>query len=341
MKALLLKAPYEFEIIEREKPIPQKGEALVRVLSAAICGSEIHGYRGKHFGRKPPAIMGHEVCGVVEALGEGAEGPAVGTRVVAIPQRTCRQCHWCRGGMPNLCSQRLMLGFTDWPGAYQDYFVIPADLLLPVSDSLSAQEATLVEPLAVSVHAIRRLGIKLGDSVLVVGSGAIGLTAILAAKAAGASRIIATDVSEYNLNLAKAMGATHIHDSRSGPVTDMAMALTDGLGPEHAVLAVAAPGLLDETIAAVRKRGGIAIVASYTSPVELFIQDTQFKEQAILGSVTYDAEDFRIAIELAETYQPLLSQLITHDFSLDEAAKAFELADKRLENQVRVVFSIR
>ena len=129
MKALLLKAPYELELIECEKPVPQKGEALVRVLSAAICGSEIHGYRGKHFGRKPPAIMGHEVCGVVEALGEDTEGPAVGTRVVAIPQRTCRTCHWCKAGMPNLCSQRLMLGFTKWPGAYEDYFVIPADLL--------------------------------------------------------------------------------------------------------------------------------------------------------------------------------------------------------------------
>ena len=340
MNALLLKAPYELEIIEREKPVPQTGEALVRVLSAAICGSEIHGYRGKHFGRKPPAIMGHEVCGIVEALGEGAKGPAIGTRVVAIPQRTCRTCYWCRAGMPNLCSQRLMLGFTDWPGAYEDYFVIPADLLLPIPDNLTPQQGTLIEPFAVSVHAIRRLGVKLGDSVVVIGSGAIGLLAILAAKAAGASKIIATDISEYNLKLAKKMGATHIHNSRSGPVTDFARSLTKGLGPDHAVLAVAAPGLLDETIATVRNRGGIAVVATYTSPLELFIQDTQFKEQAILGSVTYDSEDFRIAIELASSHQVRMASLVTHEFALEKAREAFELADKRLEDQVRVVFNL-
>ena len=340
MKALLLKAPYELELIECEKPVPQKGEALVRVLSAAICGSEVHGYRGKHFGRKPPAIMGHEVCGVVEALGEDTEGPAVGTRVVAIPQKTCGTCHWCKAGMPNLCSQRLMLGFTKWPGAYEDYFVIPANLLLPIPDSLTPQQGTLIEPFAVSVHAIRRLNVKLGDSVIVVGSGAIGLLAILAAKAAGASTIIATDISEYNLDMARRVGATHVHNSKSGPVTDFALSLTNGLGPDHAVLAVAAPGLLDETIATVRNRGGIAIVATYTSPLEIFIQDTQFKEQAILGSVTYDAEDFRIAIELASRYQEQIAPLVTHEFPLEKAKEAFELADKRLENQVRIVFNL-
>ena len=340
MKALLLKAPYELELVEREKPDPGKGEALVRVLSAAICGSEVHGYRGRQFGRKPPAVMGHEVCGVVEALGEGAEGPVPGTRVVAVPQRTCRQCHWCRAGMPNLCSRRLMLGFTDWPGAYAEYFVIPSDLLLPVSEALSPREATLVEPLAVSVHAIRRLHVKPGDSVIVFGSGAIGLLAVLAAKAAGAALVIATDINPFNLDLARSLGATHTHDSRSGPVTDMAATLTDGLGPDHAVLAVAAPGLLDESIATVRNRGGIAVVATYTSPLELVIQNTQFKEQAILGSVTYDTENFRIAVALAERHQARLSRLITHQFRLEQAEQAFELADKRLEDQVRIVFTL-
>lgn len=340
MKALLLKAPYQLEMIEQPIPTPGPGEALVKVYSAAICGSEVEAYRGKHFGRKAPVITGHEVCGVVAALGEGVASPAPGTRVVAIPQRSCGHCHWCRSGLPNLCPERLMLGFTAWPGAYQEYFVIPAGLLLPISDVLSHQEAALIEPLAVSVHAVRRLGMKPGESVLVVGSGAIGLFAIMAARAFGASEIIATDISEYNLSLAQALGASHIHNSRNGSLVAPARALTDGIGPHHAILATAVPRALDETIEAVRPRGTIVIVAMFSEPLSLFIQNTQFKEQNLTGSVTYTEEDFRDAIRIAEQNKDVMGKLVTHQFPLEEAEAAFELADKRKENQVRIVFNV-
>jgi len=340
MRALLLKDTHQFEIIEMDKPVPEKGQALVKVLSAAICGSEVHGYHGKHFGRKAPAVMGHETCGIVAALGPDTEGPAVGTRVVALPQWSCNECYWCRHGFPNRCNKRVMLGFTKWPGAYGEYFVIPARLLYPIADVYTDQQATLIEPFAVGLHGVRRSGVKMGDSVLVLGSGAIGLMTVLAAKCSGATTIIATDVLDYNLEQAKKVGATHTFNSRNGSVVELVNSLTNGMGVDHTLLAASAPGVMDEAIGATRRGGYIVDIASYTSAIPFNIEAMQLKEQALLGSVTYDEEDFRIAISLAESVHPLVAGLITHDFPIEKAAEAFELVDKRKENLVRVTFTM-
>ena len=110
MRALILEKPFSLAIRDLPRPTPGAGEALVRVLSAGICGSEIHAYHGKHAKRVPPAVMGHEVCGVVDGLGKGATGPAPGTRVVVLPQKACGACHWCRHGKPNLCDGKVKIG---------------------------------------------------------------------------------------------------------------------------------------------------------------------------------------------------------------------------------------
>jgi len=339
VKTFLLAEPYRFELMERAKPVPGPGEALVRVLSAGICGSEIHGYHGTHFGRKPPVIMGHEVCGVVESLGEGAQEPAVGTRVVAIPQRSCNVCRSCQEGHPNWCSERIMLGFTKWPGAYEEFFLITAQLLFPAPDRYTSQEATLLEPFACSVHAVRRADVRLGDSVLVLGTGVIGLLAVVAAKLAGATRIVATARSEYNLEHARRLGATAVWNTREGSVAEFVRQITDCRGVDHAILAVGSRDALRDAFASVRKGGNIVNVATFDTPPAFDIEAPQLMEQAVLGSVTYDEEDFRIVREVANELHPLISPLITHDFPAERIAEAFAFIEEHKEPRLRVTLT--
>ncbi len=340
MKALLLKDTHQFELIDMPVPEPGEGQALVRVLTTCICGSEVHGYHGKHFGRKAPAVMGHEVSGVVEKLGAGASSPAPGTRVAVMPQTSCGVCEWCRQGSPNLCPQRYMLGFTKWPGSFEEYFVIPATMLYPIADYVPDQVGALMEPLSVGLHAVRRAKIKQGDSVLVFGSGAIGIMTMLGAREMGAEVVIATDLYDFNLKAAKAVAATHTHNARSGSAAECALELTNGRGVDHVFLAADAPGMLEQAVAATRIHGNIIVIAMYDKSVPVPLQALKTKEQCLLGSVTFDATDFARSVELAHKHYAALNQLVTHTFTLEQAEEAFQVVDKHSEDQVRVAFKV-
>lgn len=340
MKAMLLKAPYEFELIEIPKPEPKAGEVRVKVLSTGICGSEMEAYYGRHTGRKAPVITGHEVCGVVDCLGEGVENLTVGTRVVAIPQQACGQCEWCLSGQHNMCENRLMLGFTNWPGSFAEYFVIPAELLLPIADNVTPQVGALMEPLAVAVHAVRRLGIKPGDSVAVYGSGAIGLMTILVARAAGAENVVAMDLFDFNLDMARRLGATHVHNTRMGSSVPLLREITGGRGIGNAIMACGAPHLVDEAVGALAGQGNIVLFAMFAEKVPLDLQRFKSRELRMVGSITYTEEDFAQAVALAEKYNDDLAQLVTHRFPLEKMPEAFAMAAARSEDMVRVIFDV-
>lgn len=338
MKALVLEKSCSFAVQDVPVPQPAKGEALVRVLSAGICGSEMHAYHGKHPKRTPPAVMGHEVCGIVEALGPETCGPAVGERVVVLPQKTCGVCRWCVEGKSNLCDSKVMLGETSWPGGYAQYFTTPADLLYAVPAHIGNDAATLIEPLAVAVHAVRVAGIGLGDKVAVLGAGAIGLMTMVAARAAGATLVLGSDVCDYNLARARDAGATHVCDARTSDVVAMAQALSNGYGMDHVLMAVDAPGLFTQAMAATRKQGRLTMIALFTEPATVNLQHPKSRELLIRGSLTFDPVDFRIAVELAGALTVDLDAFITHRFPLEQGNEAFGLVHRHDEDLVRVVF---
>ena len=351
MQALVLEDAYTFAPREMPKPVAGPGEALIRVLSAGVCGSELHAYHGKHPKRKPPAIMGHEVCGVVEALGPPAEPAtaeaqaapagrspvAPGDRVVVLPQKACGHCVWCLAHKPNLCDHKVMLGERTWPGGYAEYFTAPVNLLYPVPAHLGDDAATLIEPLAVAVHAVRSAGVVLGDSVTVLGAGAIGLMTMAAAKAAGAALVLGSDVCATNLDRAREAGATHICDARTEDVVAMATGLTAGLGTDHTFMAVDAPGLFTQAVNATRKQGRLTLIALFTDPATFNLQHPKAKELTMRGSLTFDPGDFAMAAELAGRLPMNLDAFITHRFPLTKGHEAFALAHARTEDMVRVV----
>lgn len=337
MRALVFEKPFSLMVRDLPKPAPASGEALVRVLSAGICGSEIHAYHGEHAKRVPPAIMGHEICGVVDSLAADATGPNPGTRVVVLPQKACGTCHWCSRGNPNLCDNKVMLGETTWAGGFAEYFTAPAHLLYPIDNDVPDDEATLVEPLSVAVHAVCRAGVGLADKVLVMGAGAIGLMSVLAARHAGARTILATDVFDYNLARAREVGATHCLNVRGSDLAKLAHELSDGLGFDAAFMAADAPNLFDDAVKSVRKQGSITLIAMFPQPRTVNLQAPKAMEHVIRGSLTYTPEDFRIALDILQMWRNQICALITHRFPLEDGARAFELADKRSEDLVRVV----
>ena len=301
MKAAVLEKPLAFAIKEIENPVPGPGEMLIRVASTGICGSELHAYHGQHPLRIPPVVLGHELSGRIAQIGPGVTGFDLGSRVTVLPQMTCGRCFYCRHGQPNLCDQRIMLGTRQWQGSFAEYLLAPESLVFTLPDGVSDNVGTLVEPLAVGIHAVRRAGVALGESVLVLGSGAIGLATIIAARAAGASRVIATDIQDYNLTKAQEVGATHTANARSEDVVGLARSLTGGLGVDRALVAVHGSAVLDQAIGATRKRGTIGLIAMFTQPVSFNLQSARVTEQSLVGCTTYDEMEFRAALSLAES----------------------------------------
>ncbi len=338
MKAVIFEDPFVLSMRDVKMPVPQSDEVLLRVLSAGICGSELHAYHGKHSGRMPPAVLGHEVTARVELSATGSTVPSAGTRVVVLPQRVCGECPFCKQGEPNLCENKVMLGTREWPGPYAEYFVAPASLLYSIPDAVTDDVGTLIEPLAVGIHAVKRSGMQLGDDVLVLGSGAIGLMTVIAAGAAGARLIIATDVRDFNLQKAREAGATHTIKPQAEDVADRVRSLTGGRGVDRAFVAVEAPDVIEQAVDSVRKRGSVTLIAMFTDLIPVNLQRAKAWEHEMIGSLTYDESDFKAALFLTQRKLSVLSGFITHRFDLEQVSPAFELADTRGEDVVRIVF---
>lgn len=194
-------------------PEPGQGEVQIKLASGGICGSDLHYYRHGGFGTvrlKEPMILGHEVSGYITQLGEGVEGLRIGQLVAISPSRPCGSCHYCQAGCHNHCMNMRFYGsampFPHIQGAFSEILVANASQYVP-TDGLSTAEAAMAEPLAVTLHATRRLGSLLGKRVLVTGCGPIGLLSILAARRAGAAEIVATDLADFPLKVAQQIGA--------------------------------------------------------------------------------------------------------------------------------------
>lgn len=214
MRALVCHAPQDLRLdVVPSDPLGRK-ELGVRVAFGGICGSDLHYFQHGGFGTvrlKEPMALGHEVSGVVDAVGADVKNFVVGQRIAISPSRPCGQCNFCLGGLPNHCSSMRFYGsampFPHIQGAFREYLVIDASQAHPIADSLSLSHAALAEPLSVGLHAIKRAGDVFGKHVLVTGCGPIGALLIAGLRRAGAARIVAVDLADLPLACAKEMGA--------------------------------------------------------------------------------------------------------------------------------------
>jgi L-iditol 2-dehydrogenase len=343
MKAAVLAALRRIEMRELPRPEPGPGECLLRVTSVGVCGSDVHYYVEGRIGDQVaefPHIVGHELAGVVEALGEGVSSPAVGTRVAVEPSVNCGSCEQCVSGRPNTCPNVAFYGTPPVQGAFCEYVRHPARLLFPVPDGLTDDDAAVLEPLGIAIHAVRRTRVDLGDSVAVLGSGPIGLLTLQCARAAGASRLFATDVRPYRLEHARRLGAEAVTSPEAVDVAGWLKELTGGRGVDCAFECAGEQSTFEECVRGVRVGGrvglvGIPRVDSISFPVHV----ARTKE---LGIVNVRRSRFTVeaGLAMARAGQVDLRSIVTHGFRLHEVAEALELVDRYGDGVVKAMVRV-
>lgn len=338
MKAAFLQDYYKIVIEEVPEPEPAPKEVKIRVVVTGICGSEIHAYRGTHPFRRPPSILGHEMAGDVVALGSEVRGFALGDRVTINPQKVCGVCEECRSGHQNRCPHKMMLGVQGWTGSFGEYIVCPEELVYRLPDHLSYEEGSMVEPLAVGVHAVGVSGLGAGSSALILGGGTIGLCTMAAALEAGAAKTIVTDAVDFNLKVARELGATATANVRTQEVGQVVAEATDGKGVDFAFVTVGLSSVVNHAIEAVKKSGQVILIA-------LFHEDIAIKdsfaivggERVIRGSQTYNPADVEKALDLIASGRVNAQKFITQRLPMSQVQYGFEIVDKKLEDCVKVV----
>ena len=342
MRAAVLTGPQQLEVQEAETPEPQPGYVLVRIHNCGVCGSDLHFYRGEF--PSPPAFrMGHETSGEIAKIGEGVTGLSVGQPVAIEPVEVCRACHYCTTGREQLCPDRKFLG-TMLPGAFADYISTPAYTAHPLPDNVDYEVGALVEPLAVSVHGLRTVHLQYGERVAVLGSGTIGLMAVVAARAMGASDVFATARYPHQAEMARALGASAVVDGGEDAVPALLEAL-GGRTPEVVVETVGGKAnTLQEAITVVQAGGRVSVLGIFSALSPINATVLALKEVSLVGGITYgrpgSRSDFEVAIDIAAHHAEELRKVITHRMPLANIGEAFATANDKTQRSVKVTVEV-
>ena len=343
MRALVIHASKDLRIEDREAGNPGPGKVRVRLAAGGICGSDLHYYNHGGFGTvrlKEPMILGHEVSGHVDALGEGVEGLAVGDLVAVSPSRPCGACGFCQNGHHNHCENMRFYGsampFPHIQGAFREDLVADAAQCIPAK-GLTPGEAAMAEPLAVTLHGARRAGELLGKRVLITGSGPIGTLAVLSARAAGATEIVVTDLEDAALGYASKVGAdTVINVAKDASLLEPYQAGKCAF--DILFECSGSPQALAAGIAAVRPRG-IVMQLGLGGDMSIPMQMLTAKELDLRGSFRFH-EEFALAVALMQNGTIDVKPLISHTVALDDAQAGFELAgDRSQAMKTQIAFS--
>jgi len=336
---------------ERAVPDPGPLEVRVRVRRVGVCGSDVHYYTHGRIGKfvvEAPLVLGHEVSGVVDAVGAGVTRVAPGDRVALEPGVPCRRCLYCRSGQYNLCPDMHFMATPPVDGALSEYVVWPEDYVFPVPGSVSDDAAALLEPLAVGVWALRRGEVKPGDTVAVIGAGPIGCTTIQAARAAGATTIVAIDLEDFRLDVARRVGATHTLNAGTVNAVQELRRITaalTGLPLSHAGVDVAF-----ETAGSVPtcrmsleapRPGGVTVLVGLPPVPEVSVDlvSAASRETDIRGLFRY-ANCYPAAIALVASGAVDLDALVTHRYAFADAQAALDFADSGKRSSMKVMIDV-
>jgi threonine 3-dehydrogenase len=331
MNALVKTAPTPGLALQQwPDPKPGPSEVVVRVQATSLCGTDAHIYNWDEWASKRihlPRIIGHEMCGEVVGLGPGVTSVAVGDYVAAESHITCGLCFQCRTGQAHVCKQYRILG-VDLDGSFADYVVLPERVLWKTSRDLPPELACVQEPLGNAVHAALIEDLT-GHSVLITGCGPTGLLAIAVCRVAGASQVIASDISDYRLGLAKQLGAHHTLNAKTDSPEAMAASildLTGGDGVDAALEMSGNPGALHQAFRSVKNGGRVSLFGIPTGSVSFDLpNEIIFKGIRVYG-VT-GRRLFDTWYRLTGLFQAGLDirPVVTHTFPMAEFAKGFEL----------------
>jgi L-iditol 2-dehydrogenase len=332
VRAAVLRGPGDVVVEERPVPEPGPGEVVVRVASVGVCGSDTHYYDHGRIGRfvvESPLVLGHEAAGEVTALGPGVTSVQVGQRVSVepgVPDLTCEQC---LAGRYNLCPDMRFFATPPVDGAFAEYVVVHSAFAHPVPESIGDDAAALIEPLSVGIWACRRGRVTAGSRVLVTGAGPIGLVAVQAALAFGATDVVVSDVNPARLALAEELGATEVVDARTAGVGDLDR-------PPTVLLECSGhPAATGQAIRALAPAGRAVLVGMGGDELPLPLSVVQERELEVTGTFRY-AGTWPTAIALVAAGRIDLDRLVTGSYGLDRAEEALT-AGRRDPQSVKVV----
>ena len=329
MKGCVFYGPGVLKVEERAVAPPGPGEVLIKTKAASLCYSDIRVFRGEKYAQ-PGVILGHEVAGEVEAIGEGVEGIDLGQGVALCPIIACGACYFCLRGKRNRCLNRRTLGY-DGDGGLAEYVLAPRELvslghLLKLPKGLPWDVACQVEPFACALYSLQACGAGPGTSLTLVGAGPMGLTHLLLARAMGCATIIVVDPVEERLAVAHELGATAVINPQRQQVKEEVLRLTDGLGTDTSVASVGNVDAINTAVDVVRKQGIVNIFGGCPPGSSLALDPNRihYDELWITGTQNANPEHYQRALEILN-HMPQAQALITHRFSIDEAPQAFEV----------------
>lgn len=341
MKALL--ATEVHKVGMREVPIPdiKDDEVLIKVAYAGICASDLHAYNGVHTFRKPPVILGHEASGTIVKKGIKVEDLEIGDVVTVIPVVTCMECEWCKQDKPQMCAKKINAGIKGWVGTFVEYFNAPAKWVVKAPKGVDIKTFVLAEPLSVAVHGLNQIPLDNRERLVIIGVGAIGSMAVIAAKAMGFKRIIAIDIVDTKLECALKNGVERVvHNKRE----NLEQAVIENFGMEKATGVLITAHHENVFIDAVRSigiGGAISVISSLSTPRPFILSDFNTAEATLIGSHSYSNNEFHQAVQILSENMEAFAPLVSHVFPKEQIQDAFDLIIENKEPFFKVVMDMK
>lgn len=344
MQALQLVAPQELDLRTiPDPPDPGAGEVVVRIRACGICGSDMHYYLEDNCAGTPalyPSVLGHEPAGEIVAVGAQVHDLAVGDRVAVEPALCCGKCEYCLTGKRNLCERVLFMGGVQLPGLLREYAVVPAHNVLKVPAEMDFVTATAVEPVAVLLHALNLVKLRVGESVAVMGAGPIGLLAVQLARLAGASTVVCADRVPHRLQRAQELGADVVVNVDTDSVADAVLDMTHHKGAHVVIDAAGKTASINASIASARHAGRIVIVgipSQAETPVRLW--EAMQRELTITVQKRSNGNDHD-ALALLASGKIDAASFVSHRFPIERGADAFKMMGAYADGIIKPVIEM-
>ncbi len=346
MKGAFMRGLDNMIIKEIPKPTAHRGNVVVSLEYVGICGSDVHYYHSGRVGAyevdlEHDYMLGHETAGTVTEVGEGVTGLKVGDRVCLEPGITDGTCEFCREGKYNLCPDVQFLATPPVPGCNEEFIEFPADYCFKLPDNVSTMEGALIEPLSVGFHAANQGDVQVGESVLILGAGTIGMTTLLSCKAHGAGKIIVADLIDAKLELARKMGADVVINSGKTDVAEAVLAATGGAGAQKVFETAGSAVTIAQTPFLVKRGGTIVLVGISVKP-EISYNFAQIMDKEVtIKSVFRYRNIYPKAIAAVAKGAIDVKPLVTHEFDFDHIQEAYQEALNNKTDALKVVIKVK
>lgn len=333
-------------ILEVEKPQPKAGQILIKVAYCGICATDYDNFRGTtSFARngelRYPLRFGHEWAGVVCAVGEGVTEYAIGDKVIGDGKITCGVCENCRAGRWYNCLNLRAIGTVHdhWPGGMAEYILMPVRNTFKLGADISLREGALCEPVTIAMNGLRESNIE-GATVMVIGSGAIGLGGVAAAKAKGAKRIICVGRKQSKLDRALQMGATDVINTSRGSLKEQLLQINDGRKAQFVLETSGCTDYVEQCLDLVEKMGTMSMVGFYDRPLTGFQLDPFVYNKLTLRGASGSQQHTPIVVDLLNRHKLSLLPMLTHEIDFSQIMQAMDLYEQASQDRVKMLVKI-